>query len=99
MSDNERDGEGRGAMPDDVFTLYEARRYLGEPGKPAGRATMQRYMLDGRLPFENTSGGRVLFRRVDLDAIRPTLEANRVRYRSDELAEKRRKKGEEGGDA
>jgi len=82
-------------MPDDVFTLYEARRYLGSDGIPAGRSTIQRYMLDGRLPYELTSGGRSLFRRKDLDAIRPALDANRERFRSDEGAQKRRKQTED----
>ena len=82
--------EEQSGMPDDIFTMYEARRYLGG----AGRSTMQRYMLNKQLPYELTSEGRAFFRRRDLDAIRPILDHNREVYRSEDGAQKRRKKTE-----
>lgn len=93
------DEESQTAMPEDVFTMYEARGYLGSNGTRAGRSTLWRYMLSGDLPFHLTSEGRYLFLRRDLDAIRPKLDANRTRFRSEEGSVKRRKKPEGETDA
>lgn len=71
---------------DDVFTLLEARDYLHTT-----TITLRNYIVKGLLPHETTGGGTFIFRRADLDRIRPVLEENKARWNSEQGAQKRRK--------
>ena len=76
-------------MPDDVFTIIEATHYVG-----ASRWTLEKYHLRGQLPGTRTIGGTYLFRRGDLDMVRPIIAANKELFRTEQSAAKRRKKVE-----
>lgn len=74
-------------MPDDLFTMAEATRYL-----QASRLTIERYIVIHGLAFERSAEGMLTFRRRELDRVRPILDENRERFNTRRGAEKRRKK-------
>lgn len=77
-------------MPDDILTTSEAAHYL-----QVSRQTVERWVWLKRLiPHGITERGMMLFLRRDLDSVRPAMLENKARYKSDEAAQKRRKKPE-----
>lgn len=80
------DSKGEPGGMNDILTLLEARDYLHTT-----TITLRNYIVKGLLPHEQTGGGTFLFRRADLDRIRPVLEENKARWKSEQGAQKRRK--------
>jgi excisionase family DNA binding protein len=85
-SETHEETETVGGNMGDLFTLAEAAHYLS-----VRRQTLESYALRQRIEYQITGGGQFLFRRGDLDAIAPIINANKERYRSEESARKRRK--------
>lgn len=83
VEEQETDNEGM----DDLFTMGEAVTYLN-----TSRMTLEKYYLRGDLPAKRTVGGGYIFRRRDLEAVRPVLEAHKAQFRTDAAIQARRER-------
>ena len=87
--DTSRDSEEKetvGGAMGELFTLAEAATYV-----QTTRHTLERYALRGKIAYQVSGGGQLLFRRGDLDTVAPQIAENRVKFRSDETARKLRR--------